>query len=362
MKINLKLAVIIFISSLFVGLLGFFGCKYFFSKSMDAIGNKNVVSEGSYELPKTNLATSSDGKLVVFYKNIVVNNASKGELWMVNLENEKENLLAKDELSSSAEMAESSPDIPSVSQAVFSNDNKILYFIDEFAHVTSGNLYSINLIDKKMKLVCGSNYLDIFKSGKYKDYLITNQHRYYDGGGSYNDFYITDPNTGKDVKTIDSSLDKLGWENSLSNLSVPDKYSDLCGFMNNNCDGFNFVNGLSPKNLKNNYDTPDISLDIPGAVSGVMIDDDQKINIIAVPYFWSWASSGYGVYIIKNTNNKLEVIARVYFGKKSPDILSIDNNNISIYSFGDDENYNKICFFKNGHINGDGLSCEESGY
>jgi hypothetical protein len=111
-------------------------------------------------------------------------------------------------------------------------------------------------------------------------------------------------------------FDRVSWDDALLNLKVPAEFSDLCGFMADNCDGFTYKNGELPDNLKNEMQsTPgnaSLSLLMDGAVAGRI----NNTNIIVVPYNWVWASGGYGVYVIKNDNNKLEIISRIESGKE----------------------------------------------
>jgi hypothetical protein len=162
---------------------------------------------------ETNLSTSSDESLLALTKsvgNIIsdeTGDKNYNELWLSNLKSGKKELLAKSGPISFSDK-ESPTEFYNIKTAVFSNDNKILYFLASY-YATSDALFSINLESKEIKFICGSNYLDVIKTGKYKDNLVTNQHRYFDGGGSYYRFYITNPKTGNDIKEVGDSLDNF---------------------------------------------------------------------------------------------------------------------------------------------------------
>ena len=324
----------------------------------------------SRELERKNLVTSTDGKTLIFHKTIKISSISQGELWSKNLENGQEELLVREGMTEDYNIKNISDttnkpiDISSISEAKFSTDNKTLYFIDSLAYMTSGAIYSINLTTKEIGFIGGSNYLDVIKEGKYKDYLILNKHKYFPAGGSYDHYYVVNPENGEEIKPIGNSLNGLSnfsWENSLLNLSVPAKFSDLCGFMAKNCKDFNFVDGQLPNEVKNNKtNSPFIALNARDAISGKLKVNNKEIDIIIAPYSWNQALSKNGIYIIKNTNNKLEIIARINYGEQKPDILNIYKDSIYAISIGDNESHSKICTFKDGILGEESLSCKNN--
>lgn len=186
----------------------------------------NKVLETPYELSRTSLATSSDGKILALYKNIRIGQINQGELWAVNLENGQEELLAKEGealpqgIVNVSDVPNPPLEIANIKTAVFSNDNKTLYFWDSLAYMVSGAVYSVDLSNKTISFIAGSNYLDVIKKGKYKDYLVLYKHEYMSAGGSYDYYYVVDPKNGDEIKTIGVSLPDLNrssWENSLEN-------------------------------------------------------------------------------------------------------------------------------------------------
>lgn len=310
-----------------------------------------------YGAQKTNLAISSDKKSLAVHKDAFKGDITLSELWFRDVKTGKEDLLIKSGPTESLNLVDAPDEISGIYSAVFSGDGKTLYFTDQLAYVTSGAVYSINLETKKINFISGTNYLDIVKTGKYKDFLILNKHKYIPGGGSYDRYYAVNPNTGEEVRDIGNNLenfDGLSWDDALLNLKVPAKFSDLCGFMADNCNGLTYKNGK----LISTSDNASLSLLMDGAVAGRV----NGTNIIVAPYNWVWASGGYGVYVIKNDNNKLEIIARIESGKEIPEILNVYEDKIYFDKFKDDKRSRVSCLFKNNKLSNEFLSCEEEEY
>jgi len=211
MKISLKFVEITLFVVIIIVSLVFFAPKYFSNKF------EGVTINDRHESFRANLATSSDNNLIASYRNYKVGEITVGELWLTNLSNNEQKLLVKEGPIASSSMVNASgisnppKKIFYIKSSVFSNDNKKLYFLDSLAYMVSGAIYSIDLNDGKLSFVCGSNYLDVVKEGKYKDYLITNQHRPHEDydSGTTDYFYIVDPSDGEDVKNLGNSLDSL---------------------------------------------------------------------------------------------------------------------------------------------------------
>lgn len=310
-------------------------------------------------------SVSADGRKLAFYKAKNSKNISTGKLWIKDLETGTEELVISEGSISNLKLKDAPPEISKIKNEMFSSDGKTLYFIDSLAYVTSGAVYSFDLSNKKINFIGGSNYLDIIREGKFKDKLILYKHEYFSGGGAYDRYYIIDPKNGTKLRVIGSTLDDfdgIGWDDSLSNLQVPDKYSDLCGFMANNCQGFSFQNGELPANLKDNIHglpgNANISLIMDEAVSGKLIIDNKIIDIIAVPYSWVWASSGYGIYVVKNDNNKLEIVARIDSGKTKPEVLTIYDNKIFFSKLRESSTDSIECIFKDNKLSEEYLYCK----
>ena len=87
--------------------------------------------------------------------------------------------------------------LESLGSLVFSPDGLYLYF-SSAAWVTSGAIHRYDLSSGKEKFISAGNGLQVIPSGKYKGFLVTSLHKYFNGGGSYDYFYLLTPD-GKEV-------------------------------------------------------------------------------------------------------------------------------------------------------------------
>ncbi|MFA6184502.1 MAG: hypothetical protein WC682_05420 [Parcubacteria group bacterium] len=182
---------------------------------------------------------------------------------------------------------------------------------------------------------------------------------------SFNDSKQSTLITVKDNQTVVLSSE---WDELIKNLYVPSMYSDLCGYgEGGKCPAFSFVDGELPEKLKNNLNgekggngNADMGLVINKAIIGAFDIDNKKIDVVAIPYWWSWASSGSGIYIVKENNKRAEVVARISFLKPvNLEILEIKDNKIKIaYTDpSDNKNYSQTCFFTQNQLSEKFLQC-----
>ena len=60
--------------------------------------------------------------------------------------------------------------------------------------MTSGAIHQVNLKTGAQKFVTNGNSLEVIRTGPYRVYLITQQHRYYDNGeGAYDPTFALRP-------------------------------------------------------------------------------------------------------------------------------------------------------------------------
>ena len=151
---------------------------------------------------------SPDGRWIAFTKNSdfpVPTNCfyalDKGEhgyeIWIKNTMTKKEWLLVKDYFS----CHDVSKMIMDPTDLQFSPDSKTLYF-ETSAWVTSGAIHAVNVINGHERFVTDGGQYSVVMNGKYKVDLIVNQHRYHEGGGSYNWDWLFTP-SGKQIKVYD---------------------------------------------------------------------------------------------------------------------------------------------------------------
>jgi hypothetical protein len=165
------------------------------------------TSDGEMVISQDNLfgAFLIDGKIVI--DDITGNKFEYNELWVYDFNSKEKSLLVKSGKLKDLKIINVNEnnfpfdEILNLSMATFSNDSKYFYFFSQ-AWATSGAVFSINLENREISFITDSNYVEVIRSGEFKDMLITNHHRYYKGGGSYDFYYITDPVTGRDIKEI----------------------------------------------------------------------------------------------------------------------------------------------------------------
>lgn len=95
----------------------------------------------------------------------------------------------------------------------FSPDGRSLYFISD-AWVTSGAIHVVDMENASEKFLLAGNSIEVISRGERKGCLIVNQHRYFLGGGSYDWFWLFEPN-GTEIGPIgpditESQKDVLG--------------------------------------------------------------------------------------------------------------------------------------------------------
>ena len=87
----------------------------------------------------------------------------------------------------------------------FSQDSKTIYFLSA-AWATSSAVHRLDLTTKEEMFIAPGNSLQVMRDGKHKGCLKVNQHRYYEGGGSYDSDYLLSPE-GEEIEKIEDSED-----------------------------------------------------------------------------------------------------------------------------------------------------------
>ena len=88
---------------------------------------------------------------------------------------------------------------------VFSNDSSEIYFSIS-CWATSAALYSVNISDSSTRFVTDGNSLEIVRSGNWADHIITQKHKYFVGGGSYDWYWLVSPD-GETVGPLGENTD-----------------------------------------------------------------------------------------------------------------------------------------------------------
>ena len=118
------------------------------------------------------------------------------EIWLYDLSTKKEKRLVKNNF----ECDKPKKQIVDPRDLLFSPDNKTLYFMTA-AWTTSGAVHGVYVDNSKERFIIDGNGIEIVLKGDYSGYLIVNQHRYFIGGGSYDWYWLVNPN-GKEEGPI----------------------------------------------------------------------------------------------------------------------------------------------------------------
>ena len=81
-----------------------------------------------------------------------------------------------------------------------SPDSKTLYFQTD-AWAVSDAIHAINLTTRKVYFVTDGEISCVILGGRYQGDLVVQQHRYFIGGGSYDNLWLFDP-TGKEIGLV----------------------------------------------------------------------------------------------------------------------------------------------------------------
>lgn len=92
----------------------------------------------------------------------------------------------------------------------FSLDGKTVYYLTP-AWVTSSALRTVNIDGSNDHFIAAANTLKVIDKGQYKGNLIISQHRYFMTGGSYDWFYVFNPD-GKEIGVLGEDLDAVDWD------------------------------------------------------------------------------------------------------------------------------------------------------
>ncbi|MFX1716736.1 TolB family protein [Paraburkholderia sp. A1RO-5L] len=91
-------------------------------------------------------------------------------------------------------------ELSGINSLVFSPDGSTLYF-NTAAWVTSAAIHAVSVQGGRERFVTDGNGVAVVKRGKYTGFLLTSQHRYMDGHGSWNPYVLVSP-SGKQIKVL----------------------------------------------------------------------------------------------------------------------------------------------------------------
>jgi hypothetical protein len=117
------------------------------------------------------------------------------ELWIKDMDNGKEKRLVE------PNQAKKPQDrIENILAPRFSQDKTHVYF-QTSAFVTSAALHIVDLTSGEEHYVCSANGYFLPSEGPYSGKIIANQHRYFQGGGSYDHWFALN-NDGSEIKDL----------------------------------------------------------------------------------------------------------------------------------------------------------------
>ncbi|HMJ06389.1 MAG TPA: hypothetical protein VK474_09070, partial [Chthoniobacterales bacterium] len=117
------------------------------------------------------------------------------ELWRIGGNGKEPTLLVRSRTSDQPEKI-----IAGFDNLQFSTDGRLIYFVSP-AWATSGAVHVVDTTNAQERFVLPGNELEIVPSGKYRDCLLVQQHRYFLGGGSFDWFWLFRPD-GKEVGPV----------------------------------------------------------------------------------------------------------------------------------------------------------------
>jgi hypothetical protein len=117
------------------------------------------------------------------------------ELWQIGADGKNATLLVRPQQSEKMEAT-----LAGFSKPQFSSDGRYLFFLSA-AWATSGAVHVVDTKTRKEHFVCPGNDLEIIHTGKYRDCLLIQQHRYFLGAGSFDWYWLLRSN-GQEIGPV----------------------------------------------------------------------------------------------------------------------------------------------------------------
>lgn len=146
-----------------------------------------------------------DGKAVVFVRRgstqleSAAGEVEANELWWIDTAGSKPRRLVR-----SAGSDDPKKFLGALQAPQFSPDGKTVFFMSA-AWVTSGSIHKVDVATGKVQFVAPGNSLEVIARGEYRGRLIAQQHKYFLGGGSYDWFWVLEPD-GRAVGPIGDDM------------------------------------------------------------------------------------------------------------------------------------------------------------
>lgn len=166
---------------------------------VEANGKKLPLTSGAQD---SQPSLSLDGKAVVFVRKgsgkkleSAAGEVEANELWWISTAGGKPRQLVK-----SAGSDDPKKFLGGLQAPQFSPDGKTVFFMSA-AWATSSSVHKVDVASGKTSFVTDGNTLEVIPSGEHQGKLIVQKHKYFLAGGTYDWFWLVDPD-GKEVGPI----------------------------------------------------------------------------------------------------------------------------------------------------------------
>ncbi|BBU30664.1 hypothetical protein BTHE68_43980 [Burkholderia sp. THE68] len=121
-----------------------------------------------------------------------------------------------------AHSAQPENELSGINSLTFSPDGSTLYF-NTAAWATSKAIHAVSVQGGRERFVTNGNGFAVVQHGKHAGYLVTSQHRYMEGHGSWNPYVLVSPE-GKEIKVLgefgDDKSRAVGWPRPFLDLRL----------------------------------------------------------------------------------------------------------------------------------------------
>jgi len=234
-------------------------------------------------------------------------------------------------------------------------------YLKKVKDVLRANLINGSVFDNSLGYLTDEVLLSYLREASFNDFGLTlsfSPYIFTPGAYGIYDIFVPYSILGDNLCFKKSGNNEIFIRRGLLNLDVPAELDNSCE--SDNCDGFSFYKGafndIDSKDHSRDYAS--INIYIEDYKTGYLLNNGKREQIVVVPHSWLWASTGYGLYVLKIENNNLTLLSRIDVGKGLPENIKIENNKIyfSYINLDDSEIY-KECYFKNNIIEERNLTC-----
>lgn len=170
---------------------------------VEASGKKRKLTASGQD---SEPSLSPDGKAIVFVRKgsgpklaAASGEVEANELWWMSTSGGKPRRLV-----SSAAHDDPKKFLGALQSPQFSPDGKTVFFLSA-AWATSSAVHKVDVATGKVRFVAAGNSLELIPHGEYQGRLIVQMHKYFLGGGSYDWFWVLEPD-GREVGPIGEEL------------------------------------------------------------------------------------------------------------------------------------------------------------